>query len=271
MLVGGAAAALLIRQARSSAEETRLDLGAAREAAEDIAHNTYLLAEEWRSSQLPNDLETLIIKVRGSLAVLGGEMERAAILSEQLLGMEGSDEAAAQDLQASLASLAEAQSILKQELEQAGVLLAGLDSLNNADAAYRQGYQKLLAAVEAHNQALQAGSGDLSGARLEAASASGLLQEAEALLQSPGVEGLDTEAALSAVGTLKGSVEIFDQACQKAESGDAAGHNLQMQEVESALSDAPTDLLDLLDIPQWLRKAMEPSLQPVFDKLDECD
>jgi len=260
VLAGGAAAALIIWQARSSAEETRLDLEAARKTAEDIADNTLVLAEEWRSSQLPNDMERLAIKVRGSLAALLGEMERTAVLTEQLGRMEcAGDEASAQDLQASLASLSEAQSLLELALEQAGDLLAGLDGLVNADAAYRQGYEKFLAAVQVHNQALQAGSVDLASARLEAASASGFLQEAQALLQSPGVEGLDTEAALSAIGALKGSVEIFDQ----------AGHNLQMQEVEAGLSGAPADLLDLLDISTWLRSGMEPSLEPVYDELNQ--
>jgi len=270
VLAGGTAAALLIWQSRSTAEEEILDLDAAGEVAEDITGNTYAMAEEWRDSSLPNNLEHLALKVQGSLARLQGEMDRTAALSEQLQQIEdGGSEGSAQSLDAALVSLAEAQSLFKQALEQAGTLLAGLGSYTSADAAYRQGREKLLAAIQAHNQALEAGSKDLSTARLEAASASGSLQEAESLLQSSNIEGLNTESALSAINGLKTTVDKFDQACQRAESDDIVGHNSLMQEVSSELSDAPLSILDLIDFSTWLSNSIEPSLEPVFDKLDE--
>jgi chromosome segregation ATPase len=270
VLVGGTAAALLIWQSRSSAEEEILDLNAAGKVAEDITENTYTLTEEWRSSTLPNNLEHLVIKVRGSLARLQGEMDRTAALSEQIQQIEdGGSEESAQSLDAALVSLAEAQSLLKQALEQTGTLLAGLGSFTTADSAYRQGREKLFAAVQAHNQVVEAGSKDLSTARLEAASASGSLQEAESLIQSSSIEGLNTEAALSAINGLKTTVDKFDQACQRAESDDVEGHNNLMQEVKTGISDAPSGLLDLLDFSTWLKSGMEPSLEPVFEKLDE--
>lgn len=270
VLVGGTAAALLIWQSRSSAEEEILDLAAAGKVAEDITGNTYTLAEEWRSSSLPNNLEHLVIKVQGSLARLQGEMDRTAALSEQLQQIEdGGSEESAQSLDAALVSLTEAQSLFKQALKQAGTLLAGLGSFTAADAAYRQGRERLLVAVQAHNKVVEAGSKDLSTARLEAASASGSLQEAESLIQSSNIEGLNTEAALSAINGLKTTVDKFDQACQRAESDDTEGHNNLMQEVRTGISNAPSGLLDLLGFSTWLKSGMEPSLEPVFDKLDE--
>jgi hypothetical protein len=270
VLVGGTAAALLIWQYSSSAEEEILDLDAAVKVAEDITENTYILAEEWRSSTLPNNLEHLAIKVQGSLTWLQSEMDRTAALSEQLQQKEdGGSEESDQSLDAALVSIAEAQSLFEQALEQAGTLLNGLGGFRAADAAYRQGRERLLAAVQAHNQAVEAGSKDLSTARLEAASASGFLQEAESLIQSSNTEGLNTEAALSAINGLKTTVDKFDQACQRAESDDTEGHNSLMQEVRTGISDAPSGLLELLEFSTWLKSGMQPSLEPVFDKLDE--
>jgi len=270
VLVGGTAAALLIWQSRSSAEEETLDLAAAAKVAEDITENTYTLAEEWRSSTLPNNLEHLVIKVQGCLARLQSEMDRTAALSQQLQQIEdGGSEESDQSLDAALVSLAEAQSLFEQALGQAGNLLAGLRSYTSADAAYRQGLEKLFAGIQAHNQAIEAGSNDLSTARLEAASASGSMQEAESLLQSSNIEGLNAEAALSAINGLKTTVDKFDRACQKAESDDIEGHNGLMQEVSSELSSTPPSLLDLIDFSTWLASSIEPSLEPVFDKLDE--
>ena len=270
VLVGGTTAALLIWQSRSSAEEEILDQAAAVRVAEDIAGNTFTLAEEWRSTTLPNNLEHLAIKVQGSLARLRSEMDRTAALSVQLqqLEDEGSGDPA-QSLDAALASLNEAQSLLERAMRQAGTLLAGLGSYTSADAAYRKGREKLLAAVQAHNQAVEAGSKDLSTARLEAASASGSMQEAESLMQSSNVEGLNPEASLSAIDGLKTTVAKFDQACQRAESDDVDGHNGLMQEVRNELSNAPAGLLELIDFSTWLRNSIEPSLEPVFEKLDE--
>ena len=270
VLVGGTVAALLIWQSRSSAEEEILDQAAAVKVAEDITGNTYTIAEEWRSPTLPNNLEHLAIKVQGSLARLRSEMDRTAALSEQLQQIEGEgSEEIAPTLDAALVSLAEAQSLLERALGQAENLLAGLGSYTNADATYRQGLDKLLAAVQAHNQAVEAGSKDLSTARLEAASASGSLQEAESLLQSSTIEGINTEAALEAINELKTTVARFDEACQRAESDDVEGHNSLMQEVTNELFNTPTNILDLIDFSTWLRSSIEPSLEPVFEKLDE--
>ena len=247
-----------------------MDLDAAVVVAEDITLSTYTLAEEWRSSTLPNDLEQLALKVQGSLARLQVEMDRTAALSEQLQQIEeGDSEESAVSLDAALVTLTEAQSLFIRAMEQADNLLAGLGSYTSADAAYQQGLEKLYAAVQAHNQAIEGGSKDLSTARLEAASASGSLQEAESLLQSSNIQGLNTEAALSAISGLSATVAKFDEACQRAESDDIEGHNNLMQEVSSELSDAPLSILDLIDFSTWLQDNIEPSLEPVFEKLDE--
>jgi hypothetical protein len=270
LLLGGTAAALLIWQSRSSAEEEILDLDAAGEVAEDITQSTYTLAEEWLSPTLPNDLEQLTLMVQGSLALLQVEMDRTAALSEQLQQIEESDgEESALSLDTALASLTEAQSLFVRAVDQAKNLLAGLGGYTSADSAYQQSREKLFAGVQAHNQAIEAGSKDFSTARLEAASASGSLQEAESLLQSSNMEGLNTEAALSAINRLKATVAKFDEACQRAESDDIEGHNSLMQEVSSELSDAPLSILDLIDFSTWLQDNIEPSLEPVFEKLDE--
>ena len=117
-----------------------MDLDAAVVVAEDITLSTYTLAEEWRSSTLPNDLEQLALKVQGSLARLQVEMDRTAALSEQLQQIEeGDSEESAVSLDAALVTLTEAQSLFMRAMEQADNLLAGLGSYTSADAAYQQG------------------------------------------------------------------------------------------------------------------------------------
>ncbi|MDY6794038.1 MAG: hypothetical protein SWK76_01965 [Actinomycetota bacterium] len=269
VLAGGIAAALIIRYSRSTSELETLDIPAAAEMIEAMIDNTNGLAEEWQDGELPEHTDYLQLVQQESLARLDVENERADSLEGQLQAIEEGDIAARREMGEALGSLIAAHIVLEEALDEAGTLISSLGTVRTADAAYASGTQKMLAAVESHNQVASSESPDFSGARREAESSLASLAEAETLLQSASVEGLDLDPALSAVASIKTAAERFMEACDKTESGDAAGHNVIMGEVHASLSEAPASLFDTLGVPAWIRSYIDEYLERVFDLLDQ--
>jgi len=271
VLAGGVLSALLVRHARSASTREVMDPAAAREAALGILENTASLAGRWREPDA-DDVAALDIDLQESLALLREETRRSEDLEETARAMaEGGDGGAEEEgvLLDSLALLREAQEELARAFGLAREALSGLYSLREGQALYAEARDRLLAAIDAHNQAVASLSRDLSSARQKASEALVALGEARAEVESAGAEGLDRDAALSAISGLEKTTGDFIQACVKGESGDVTSHNELMAQVRTSLAAAPADLAEALDIRSWLGGLMAPLLQEVEGRVAE--
>jgi len=271
VLAGGAAAALLVWQARSSSTQEFLDAEAATEVTRGVVDNTAVIAEDWLASDLSGGLSSLAIAQQESLALLVGEVSRTEDIVEQVQGPpEEMGWEPPQDLLDALALLSQAQAELKNGLDRFGNLLTTLQPLEASEAYYVQGRESLISAVESHNQAVDTEPTSFSQAMREASSASASLQESLASLETVQLEGLDLEAATSLVSGLENTAQLFVEACRRGETGDIEGHNSLMAEVQSQLSASQPSILTSIDIPSSLKPGLENYMQPVFDDLEKA-
>jgi len=271
VLAGGAAAALLVWQARSSSTQEFLDAEAATEVTRGVVDNTAVIAEDWLASDLSGGLSSLAIAQQESLALLVGEVSRTEDIVEQVQGPpEEMGWEPPQDLLDALALLSQAQAELENGLDRFGNLLTTLQPLEASEAYYVQGRESLISAVESHNQAVDTEPTSFSQAMREASSASASLQESLASLETVQLEGLDLEAATSLVSGLENTAQLFVEACRRGETGDIEGHNSLMAEVQSQLSASQPSILTSIDIPSSLKPGLENYMQPVFDDLEKA-
>ncbi|RJP26134.1 MAG: hypothetical protein C4536_16250 [Actinobacteria bacterium] len=270
-LAGGAVAALLIWQARSSSTQEFLDPSAAGDVAIAVLDNTASIAEDWMAPDLPNDLASLTIKQQESLALLAGEVERTEELTAEVEGGRvDEDRESLQNLLEALVLISRAQVSLERGLGELGNLLATLQPLDAAEAAYTRGRETLFAAVESHNHAAASGSTSFGTAIQEASSAAAALQESLASLETVKLEGLDLGAGTSTVAGLESTAQRFVEACRRGESNDVEGHNSLMAEVQEELSASPASILASIDLSTWLRPDVEGFIQPVLEELAEA-
>jgi len=271
VLAGGATAALLVWQARSSSTQGFLDPEAATEATLNIVDNTAAIAEDWLASDLSGGLSSLAIAQQESLALLAGEVGRTEDLVAQVQEPpQDMDWEPPQDLLEALAFLSQAQAELEYGLEQFGYLLTNLQPLEAAEAYYVQGREALISAVGSHNQVVDAEPTSFSQAIQEASAAAAALQESLASLEAVQLEGLDLGAAGPVVSGLENTVQLFVDACRRGEAGDIEGHNGLMAEVQSQLSASQASILTSIDLASSLKPGMENFMQPVFDDLEEA-
>jgi hypothetical protein len=271
ILAGGAAAALLVWQARSSSTQEFLDPEAAGDITLSIVDNTASIAEDWMASDLSGDLSSLAIKEQESLALLSGEVNRTEDLLLQVQEPpEDEGQEPPQNLLEALDILAQAQADLEQGLMEIGSLLAPLEPLNAAEAAYTRGRELLLAAVESHNQVVAAEPTSFAEAIQEAESAAAALQDSMAVLDGIKIEGLDLGSAASATAGLESTAQRFVEACRRGESDDAEGHNSLLTEVQAELSAAPASILSFIDLSAWLGPQIDSYMQPVIRDLEEA-
>ena len=184
VLAGGAAAALLVWQARSSSTQEFLDAEAATEITLNVVDNTAVIAEDWLASDLSGGLSSLSIAQQESLALLAGEVSRTEDLVAQVEEPpQDMDWEPPQDLLEALAFLSQAQAELEYGLEEFGYLLTILQPLEAGEAYYVQGREALISAVESHNQAVDTDPTSFSQAIQEASNAAAALQESLASLE----------------------------------------------------------------------------------------